>query len=436
VRALPVPASRAGQGVAGLDDGELLRIVGSLPPSSERRAAAYELLVARYGALVRSCVQRYKCGPELAEDLMQVGYLGLVKAISNFDPAFGRSLGAYARPCITGEIKRHFRDKRWLVHVGRPVQELVLEVRVAAGQLTQQLGRMPADAELASHLGVSSAAIRDARGAELVLQPWSLDAPTSGQPGETILGDLLGEEDPRIEHLLGMRAIATHWGELPLREQRILRLRFQGDLTQAQIGQQLGMSQMQVCRLLAHALGYLRPRLLGLPECASGTAAAAPVPVMLAPPAATQVSRLPRRPTVTTQSLPLQTKLVFSRPAGVVMAGHDDHQFPGVTSRRRPGARIAAPHGVRAVSPHWMSRGACRGEDPELFFPIAAAGAALTQVRSAKAICARCPVQPNCLSYALATGQGDGIWGGTTREERWPARRLRSGPPAEPARSR
>src|ERR1700691_3082052 len=99
VRALPVPASRAGQGVAGLDDGELLRIVGSLPPSSERRVAAYELLVARYGALVRSCVQRYKCGPELAEDLMQVGYLGLVKAISNFDPAFGRSLGAYARPC-------------------------------------------------------------------------------------------------------------------------------------------------------------------------------------------------------------------------------------------------------------------------------------------------------------------------------------------------
>jgi RNA polymerase sigma-B factor len=106
-------------------------------------------------------VRRYRSSPELAEDLMQVGYLGLVKAISNFDPAFGRGLSAYARPCITGEIKRHFRDKRGQVHVGRSVQELVLEVREAAGQLTQQLGHTPADAELAGHLGVSTAAVRD-----------------------------------------------------------------------------------------------------------------------------------------------------------------------------------------------------------------------------------------------------------------------------------
>jgi WhiB family redox-sensing transcriptional regulator len=83
-----------------------------------------------------------------------------------------------------------------------------------------------------------------------------------------------------------------------------------------------------------------------------------------------------------------------------------------------------------------MSHSACRGEDPELFFPIAAAGAVLAQIRLAKAVCARCPVQANCLSYALVTGQDDGIWGGTTREERWPARRRRSSEPAQPARSR
>jgi RNA polymerase sigma-B factor len=266
VRALPVPVSPAGQSLAGLDDGELLGIVGSLPPSSGRRAAACELLAGRYRGLVRACVQHYLSSPELAEDLMQVGYLGLIKAISNFDPAFGRSLSAYARPCITGEIKRHFRDKRWQVHVGRSVQELVLEVREAAGQLTQQLGHIPADAELASHLGISAAAVRDARRAEQALQPWSLDAPPGCQPGAASLGDLLGEEDPRIEHMLGMRAVATHWGELPPREQKILVMRFQGDMTQAQIGQQLGISQMHVSRLLSHALGYLRPRLLGLPE--------------------------------------------------------------------------------------------------------------------------------------------------------------------------
>lgn len=104
------------------------------------------------------------------------------------------------------------------------------------------------------------------------------------------------------------------------------------------------------------------------------------------------------------------------------MIGHDlDHQFSGPTprlvpaSRRRPGAGIAAPHADRAG---WMLRGACRREDPELFFPIAAAGPALAQVSSAKAVCGRCPVQPNCLSYALIT-RPDGIWGGTTREERW-----------------
>jgi WhiB family redox-sensing transcriptional regulator len=123
------------------------------------------------------------------------------------------------------------------------------------------------------------------------------------------------------------------------------------------------------------------------------------------------------------------------------MAGHDlEHHIPpagppsglagGPMLHRQPAARAAVLDTVRAVSPGWMSRGACRGEDPELFFPIAAAGPALAQIRAAKAVCGRCPVQPDCLSYALVTGQADGIWGGTTRDERRPALRLRSGPPA------
>jgi RNA polymerase sigma-B factor len=275
VQVPPVPAGGVLQGLAGLDDGELLGILRSLPHSSERRAAACELLVGRYRNLVRSCVHRYRRSPEPTQDLMQVGYVGLLKAISNFDPALGRSLVAYAQPYITGELKRHFRDKSWQVHVERSVQELVLAVRAAARQLTQQLGHLPADAELASYLGVSDADIRDARQAELVLRPWSLDEPLAGQDGATSLGDLLGQDDPQVEHMLSMRAVATHWGELPLREQQILRMRFHGDMTQAEIGQQLGISQMHVSRLLAHALGYLRPRLLGLPERASGTGLAA-----------------------------------------------------------------------------------------------------------------------------------------------------------------
>jgi RNA polymerase sigma-B factor len=266
-----LPAGWILQGLAGLDDGELLGILRSLPRSSERRAAACEVLVGRYRNLVRSCVGRYRRSSEPVQDLMQVGYVGLLKAISNFDPVLGRSLVAYARPYITGELKRHFRDKSWQVHVERSVQERVLQVRGAARQLTQQLGHLPADAELASHLGLSDADIRGARQAELALRPWSLDEPLRGQADAASLGDLLGADDPRVEHMLSMRAVAAHWGELPLREQQILRMRFHGDMTQAQIGQQLGISQMHVSRLLAHALGYLRPRLLCLPQPASGT---------------------------------------------------------------------------------------------------------------------------------------------------------------------
>jgi RNA polymerase sigma-B factor len=255
--------------------GSRSRRSAATPRSSERRAAACEVLAGRYRNLVRSCVRRYRRSPEPVRDLMQVGYAGLLKAMNNFDPFPGRSLVAYAQACIIGELKRHFRDKGWQVHVERSVQELVLAVREAARQLSQQLGRLPGDAELASYLGVSDAGIRKARRAELALRSWSLDEPRRGQGGAASLGDLLGEDDPQVEHMLGMRAVATHWGELPLREQQILRMRFHGDMTQAQIGQQLGISQMHVSRLLAHALGYLRPRLLGLPQHASGTGLAA-----------------------------------------------------------------------------------------------------------------------------------------------------------------
>jgi RNA polymerase sigma-B factor len=262
----PASAGRIGQDLAGLDDCELLSIVGSPPRSSQRRVAACELLVSRYRGLVWSCVQRYRRSPEPAEDLMQVGYIGLMKAINNFDPSCGNSLAAYAQRCITGEIKRHFRDKRWQIHVKRSVKELATEVRAATWPLTQELGRTPAEPDFTRYLGVSSDELRAAQLANLAFQPTSLDAPLYGQPGRASVADLLGEEDPRLEHMLSMRAVDTHWGELPAREQQILLMRFYGGMTQAQVGQQLGISQMHVSRLVAHALGYLRARLLGLDE--------------------------------------------------------------------------------------------------------------------------------------------------------------------------
>ena len=271
VRVPPAPVGRAlKKCLAGLDDQELLRMVGSLAGDSASRDAACELLVARHCNLVYSCVQRYRHSLEPAEDLKQVGYVGLMTAISRFDPALGGNLAAYAQACISGEIKRHFRDKCWLVHVKRSVQELVLEVSKAAHQLTQDLGRTPTDTEMARHLGVSGADLREAQRAQLASQPASLDTPLAGSSGKVALADVLGEEDDRVERMLAMRAVASHWGELAPREQKILLMRFQEDMTQAQIGQQLGISQMHVSRLSAHALGYLRQRLLGHQERPAG----------------------------------------------------------------------------------------------------------------------------------------------------------------------
>jgi RNA polymerase sigma-B factor len=265
----PVLAPPAGPGappredLAGLDDRALLALVRTLPLASQRRATACELLVTRYQGLVRSCVRPYRGSPVPNEDLMQVGYFGLLKAINHFDPAAGAGLAAYARPCISGELKRYFRDKRWPLHVDRQMQELLLAVRDATEPLTQQLGRIPADSDLARHLGVSGDQLRQARQAQLAFSPSSLDAPQADHGATITLADSLGAEDPRLDHMLGMHAVSAHWGELPPREQQILIMDFGDGLTQAEIGQRLGISQMHVSRLRARALGRLRARLLG-----------------------------------------------------------------------------------------------------------------------------------------------------------------------------
>jgi RNA polymerase sigma-B factor len=184
---------------------------------------------------------------------MQVGYIGLMKAINNFDPQVGDSLAAYARPCISGEIKRYFRDRRWQVRVYRPVQELRLEIREATAALTQQLARAPQPAELAEYLQVS-----EAQFADRAFQAVSLDAPVTGEDGSASLGDLIGEEDPRLQHAVDIEAVQAHWPELDDQSQLLLTLRFYGNLTQEEIGRRLGVSQMQVSRLLRRALDYLR----------------------------------------------------------------------------------------------------------------------------------------------------------------------------------
>jgi RNA polymerase sigma-B factor len=241
-------------------DQELLLLVHSLPYGDPRRDEASTALIARHASIVRSCVHRYRGYPE-PEELMQVGYVGLLKAINNFDPAVGDNLAAYAQPCVSGEIKRHFRDKRWQVRVHRQVQELRLAIRSAEAELTQQLARTPHESELADYLGVPETEVNAAQAASQNFQVASLDAPATVEDGSAALGDLVGAEDPQLEQALDMAAVWQHCDELPEREQRLLMMRFYGNMTQSQIGEELGISQMHVSRLLDRALAYLRQKI-------------------------------------------------------------------------------------------------------------------------------------------------------------------------------
>jgi RNA polymerase sigma-B factor len=159
-----------------LSDADLLARYRARPRGDPERDAACDVLVRWFTPLVRACVRPYLNSPEPAEDLMQAGYVGLLKAIRGFDPAFGNELRSYAAPCITGEVKRHFRDRRWQVRIARPAQELLLEMRTATEELTHELCLEPADPELAVRLGVGPEELRGARQAASGRTAQSLDA--------------------------------------------------------------------------------------------------------------------------------------------------------------------------------------------------------------------------------------------------------------------
>jgi RNA polymerase sigma-B factor len=253
-QSVPPPAGAP----ADATDEDLIALVQSLPVTSAQRGAAYEALVRRYEFVVKAAVRRYRDSPESIEDLMQVGYLGLLKAIRNYNPELGPGLVAYAQPCVSGELKRHFRDKRWQVRVQRASQELMLAVRHARAALTQELGRAPASHELAEATGLSLDELSEAERAEMAFRPYYLDAPVSTEDEAATFGELLGDDDMDIEQAIDSDALWAHLPALPQRQQRILAMRFYGNMTQAEIGERLGISQMHVSRLLDAALTRLR----------------------------------------------------------------------------------------------------------------------------------------------------------------------------------
>ncbi|MEV4281858.1 SigB/SigF/SigG family RNA polymerase sigma factor [Actinoplanes xinjiangensis] len=241
--------------------------VAALAYADRREGATPAEAEASRERLIRYCLpfaarlaRRYRGRGEYLEDLEQVARLGLVKAIDRYDPERG-SFTAYAVITISGELKRHFRDRTWGVHVPRRVQDLSLEVGHAAMLLTSTLARTPTTGELADRLGVSEAAVQEAVESAAGYSPASLNAPVA-EDGAMEFGDLLGDVDADLESVTDKLTVTDLLLRMPIRERRMLAMRFYGNRTQAEIAEELGISQMHVSRLLSRALTWLREAML------------------------------------------------------------------------------------------------------------------------------------------------------------------------------
>jgi RNA polymerase sigma-B factor len=220
---------------------------------------ARDELVARFMPLARRLASRYQRAEEPFEDLVQVAALGLVKAVDRYDPARGTAFSSFAVPTITGELRRYFRDHTWAIHVPRELQERTLEVQRARERLWSKLGRSPTVGELAQTIGTHEETVLEALQVASAYRTGSLDQPRRGDEdepetvGSGIGGDddgyFLAEQRARLEPLTRI---------LTEREREVLRLRFAEDLTQAEIGDRIGVSQMQVSRIIRVSLKRLR----------------------------------------------------------------------------------------------------------------------------------------------------------------------------------
>jgi RNA polymerase sigma-B factor len=222
-------------------------------------AGARAALVDRFMPLARQLARRYARSSEPFDDLVQVASLGLVKAVDRFDCDRGVSFSTYAVPTILGELKRHFRDTGWSVHVPRSIHERALAVQQGERALANRLGRSPRVTDLAQELEMSVEHVLEALDAAKAHDALSLDAPQEGAEGEReSLGSTLGAADERYELVECGTTIEASIHHLPPRDRRVLELRFGHDMTQSQIAERIGVSQMQVSRIIRAALQRLR----------------------------------------------------------------------------------------------------------------------------------------------------------------------------------
>ncbi|MGH3569608.1 MAG: SigB/SigF/SigG family RNA polymerase sigma factor [Pseudonocardia sp.] len=230
-------------------------------PTDPRRAALRAELVTGYLPVAQHIARRFVNRGEPLDDLVQVATVGLINAIDRFAPERGSDFFSFAVPTITGEVRRHFRDLGWSMRVPRRLKDLHVSINGVVSGLAQQLGRAPKPSEIAARLGVPVSEVLEGLEASEAYRSSSLDEMLSSEKGSATVGELVGEADAELERVDSRQALRPVLAELGPRERTIVMLRFFGNMTQTQIADEVGISQMHVSRLLTQTLERLRTRL-------------------------------------------------------------------------------------------------------------------------------------------------------------------------------
>ena len=239
---------------------DLVNALAATPVGHPGRRALRDQAIEAWLPMARRLAKRYAGRGEPTDDLVQTAVIGLIKAVDRFDPGFGVEFAGFAIPTITGEIRRHFRDRAWSIRVPRRLQELRMAISGANNELTHTLGRSPTVTDIAAHLQVTEEEVLEGLEGARAYSATSLSAP-SGPEGSVELGETLGGQDHEYDLVEARLALGPAMACLTERERKIVTLRFYGNLTQTQIADEVGVSQMHVSRLISAALLKLRGRL-------------------------------------------------------------------------------------------------------------------------------------------------------------------------------
>ena len=262
---LDVPSERRSEQESYAAAGPLFAEMASLPTDDPRRNRLRDELVTMHLAVAHHIAAKFRGRGEPGDDLEQVATVGLIHAVDRYDPDRGIAFLAYAVPTMMGEVRRYFRDTAWAIRLPRRLSELHVALGRASRELSQTLGSAPTPTQLAEHLGVSVAEVQEALEAGQSYRTASLDGLGGDDDSSPALLDRLGEEDPELEVVEQRAMLAPLLAQVPERERRILMMRFFEHLTQTQIAERVGLSQMHVSRLLARTLEDLRKRMTESP---------------------------------------------------------------------------------------------------------------------------------------------------------------------------